>query len=40
MDPDGGRDKHVTGGGKGVGKRGDGLGTGPVGRSDGYAGRG
>lgn len=40
MDPNGGRDKHVTGGGKGVQKRGDGLGTGPVGRSDGYAGRG
>lgn len=39
MDPNGGRDKHITGGGKGVQKRGEGLGTGPVGRSDGYAGR-
>lgn len=39
MDQNGGRDKHVTGGGKGVSRRGDGLGTGPVGRSDGYAGR-
>lgn len=39
MDPNGGREKHVTGGGKGVQKRGDGLGTGPVGRGDGYSGR-
>lgn len=39
MDPNGGREKHVTGGGKGVQKRGSGLGTGPVGRSDGYSGR-
>ena len=35
-----GRQKHVTDGGKGVNKRGSGLGTGPVGRSDGYSGRG
>ena len=26
-----GREKNVTGAGKGVGRRGDGLGTGPVG---------
>ena len=39
MDQNGGREKNVTGGGKGVQKRGSGLGTGPVGRSDGYAGR-
>lgn len=39
MDQNGGREKHVTGGGKGVNKRGDGLGTGPVGRSDGYSNR-
>ena len=39
MDQNGGREKHVTGGGKGVSKRGDGLGTGPVGRSDGYSNR-
>lgn len=34
-----GRKKNVTGNSKGVHKRGDGLGTGPVGRSDGYSGR-
>ena len=34
-----GREKHVTDNSKGVQKRGDGLGTGPVGRADGYAGR-
>ncbi len=34
-----GRQKHVTEGGKGVQKKGEGLGTGPVGRADGYAGR-
>ncbi len=34
-----GREKHVTGPGKGVQKQGEGLGTGPVGRQDGYAGR-
>ncbi len=39
MDKNGGREKHITDGGKGVSKRGDGLGTGPVGRSDGYSGR-
>ncbi|MCR5701274.1 MAG: peptidase C11 [Lachnospiraceae bacterium] len=39
MEPNGGREKHVTSGGKGVHKRGEGLGTGPVGKSDGYAGR-
>ena len=39
MDQNGGREKHVTGGGKGVSKRGEGLGTGPVGRSDGYSNR-
>ena len=39
MAQNGGRQKHVTSGGKGVSKRGDGLGTGPVGRNDGYSGR-
>ncbi len=39
MDPRTGRQKHVTEGGKGVQKRGSGLGTGPVGRKEGYAGR-
>ncbi len=34
-----GREKNVTSGGSGVHKRGDGLGTGPVGSSNGYAGR-
>ena len=34
-----GREKHVTGAGKGVYKRGEGLNTGPVGRADGYQGR-
>ena len=34
-----GRQKNVTGTGKGLKKRGQGLGTGPVGREDGYAGR-
>lgn len=34
-----GREKRVTGTGKGVYKRGEGLNTGPVGRSDGYQGR-
>ncbi len=34
-----GREKNVTGGGSGVYKRGEGLGTGPVGSSDGYSGR-
>ena len=34
-----GRQKHVTEGGKGVHKQGEGLGGGPVGRADGYAGR-
>ena len=34
-----GRQKHVTEGGKGVQKQGQGLGGGPVGRADGYAGR-
>ncbi|MBR6222837.1 MAG: peptidase C11 [Lachnospiraceae bacterium] len=39
MDPS--RDKHVTDNSKGVHKRGDGLNLGrPVGRSDGYSGRG
>ncbi|HQC36074.1 MAG TPA: peptidase C11, partial [Bacillota bacterium] len=33
------RDKKVTGQGKDVYKRGEGLGTGPVGRQDGYSGR-
>ncbi len=34
-----GREKHVTGQGKNIYKRGDGLGTGPVGSADGHAGR-
>ena len=34
-----GREKNVTGAGKGVHKRGSGLQTGPVGQSGGYAGR-
>jgi len=34
-----GRERRVSEGGKGVHKRGDGLGTGPVGRKDGYSGR-
>ena len=34
-----GREKNVTGQGTGLKKRGDGLGTGPVGSSDGYAGK-
>ena len=34
-----GREKHVTEGGSGVHRRGEGLGTGPVGSQDGYAGR-
>ncbi|MBQ6469929.1 MAG: peptidase C11 [Lachnospiraceae bacterium] len=34
-----GREKHVTGEGTGLKKRGDGLGTGPVGSKDGYAGK-
>lgn len=34
-----GRDKNVTEGGKGAYRRGDGLGTGPVGSSDGYSSR-
>ncbi len=34
-----GREKHVSGQGKGVYKRGEGLGSGPVGSSDGYSGR-
>ena len=34
-----GRDKNVTGTGKGIGRRGSGLNTGPVGRQDGYQGR-
>ena len=33
-----GRKKNVTGGGTGVHKRGEGLGTGPVGSSSGYSG--
>ncbi len=33
------RDKNVTGSAKPVHRRGEGLGTGPVGRQDGYAGR-
>ncbi len=36
--PDG-RKRNVTGTGGGLRKRGEGLGTGPVGKSDGYAGR-
>ena len=34
-----GRKKNVTNNSKGVHKRGEGLGTGPVGKSDGYSGR-
>lgn len=34
-----GREKHVTGQGKEIYKRGEGLGTGPVGSSDGHKGR-
>lgn len=34
-----GREKNVTGGGSGVHRRGGGLGTGPVGSQDGYAGK-
>ena len=34
-----GRQKHVTTGGSGVHRRGDGLGSGPVGSSSGYSGR-
>ena len=34
-----GRRKNVTGGGSGVHKRGEGLGSGPVGSSSGYSGR-
>ena len=34
-----GRRKNVTGAGTGVGRRGSGLGTGPVGRPGGYSGR-
>ena len=41
MDQNNRREKHVTDGGKGVQKRGSGLGSsGPVGRGDGYQGRG
>ena len=40
MDPkSSGRQKKVTDNSKGVHRRGEGLGTGPVGRADGYAGR-
>ena len=35
-----GRQKNVTGQGTGLGRRGSGLGTGPVGSQDGYSGRG
>ena len=35
-----GREKHVTGAGKTVQKRGEGLGTGPVGSPSGHSGRG
>ena len=35
----GGRKKNVTGEGKGLYKKGEGLGTGPVGSQDGYAGK-
>ena len=35
-----GREKHVTGEGAEIRRRGDGLHTGPVGRADGYQGRG
>lgn len=34
-----GREKHVTSGGNGVHRRGEGLGTGPVGSQNGYAGK-
>ncbi len=34
-----GREKHVTEGGSGVHRRGDGLGTGPVGSQNGYSGK-
>ncbi|MBR1781026.1 MAG: peptidase C11 [Oscillospiraceae bacterium] len=34
-----GREKHVTGQGKDIKKRGEGLGSGPAGRADGYQGR-
>ena len=34
-----GREKHITGQGKDIYKRGEGLGTGPVGKSGGYQGR-
>ena len=34
-----GREKNVTGYGKPIEKRGEGLGTGPVGKKDGYQGR-
>lgn len=34
-----GREKHITGEGKDIYKRGEGLGTGPVGSADGHAGR-
>ena len=34
-----GREKHVSGDAKGAYKKGEGLGTGPVGREDGYEGR-
>jgi len=34
-----GREKNITGAGKGVYKRGSGLGTGRVGKADGYTGR-
>ena len=34
-----GREKNVTGQGKGFGRRGSGLGGGPVGKGDGYSGR-
>lgn len=35
-----GREKNVTGQGTGLGRRGNGLGTGPAGSKDGYSGRG
>jgi len=35
-----GREKNITGAGKGVYRRGSGLGTGRVGKADGYSGRG
>ncbi len=34
-----GKQKNITGTGKGLKRRGEGLGTGPVGKQDGYAGR-